>query len=167
MEIVLNRHLFKEKQLWGRVSGRRAALGSLLLFAEASGGGRSSFRRRQWLPGLALAQQHPPGPGGAAPERHRSPCTPSRGAPGTAAPALGERPPPARRCLIIAQRRHFGFIAFIYYKKTSVCFLKQLSGQIVADKQCWSVFLRQAKFITFHLFIYFVRLWWWHVFFFK
>lgn len=70
-------------------------------------------------------------------------------------------------CLIIAQRRHFGFIAFIYYKKSSVCFLKQLSGQIVVDKQCWSVFLRQPKFITFHLFIYFAKLWWCHVFFFK
>lgn len=29
-----------------------------------------------------------------------------------------------------------GFIAFIYYKKTSVCFfLKRLSGQITVDKQ--------------------------------
>lgn len=104
-------------------------------------------------------------------ERRRTPCsppcTPSPEAPHAAAPSAGEWLLPALRCLIIAQRRHFGFIAFIYYKKPSVCFLKQLSGQIVADKQCWSVFLRQPKFITFHLFIYFVRLWWWHVFFFK
>lgn len=96
-----------------------------------------------------------------------SPAPPSREAPHTAAPSAGERLPPALRCLIIAQRRHFSFIAFIYYKKTSVCFLKQLSGQIGADKQCWSVFLRQPKFITFHLFIYFARPWWWRVFFFK
>lgn len=32
------------------------------------------------------------------------------------------------------------FIAFIYYKKTSVCFLKRLSGQIMADKQRWLSF---------------------------
>lgn len=61
MEIVLNRHLFKEKPLRGCERGRRAALGSLLLFAEISGGGRSRLRRWEWLHGSAFAQQHPLG----------------------------------------------------------------------------------------------------------
>lgn len=60
----------------------------------------------------------------------------------------------ALQLLVLVLRRHFGFIAFIYYTETSVCFLKLLSGQIAADKQCWPVFLRQPKFITFLLFIY-------------
>lgn len=59
MEIVLNRHLFEEKLLQGCVSRRCAALGSLLLFAQIAGGGRSSLRRWQWLRGLAFVQQHP------------------------------------------------------------------------------------------------------------
>lgn len=102
---------------------------------------------------MAPGQQHPPGCPIPAPSRG-SPCT-------------GERLPPAPQGSIIAQRSHFAFIAFIYYPGASACFPRQLSGYIVADKQCWSVFIRQPKFITFHFFIYLAGLWWWPVFFFQ
>lgn len=55
-------------------------------------------------------------------------------------PWWGTAPPALLVVLNSAQWSHLGFIASIYYRKTSVCFWEQLSGQILADKQCWPVF---------------------------
>lgn len=133
-------------------TGRGAALGSLLLSLVILGGSRSSF---------------PAGSGvwAAASSLERCWVPPARTLPGR--PLRRGAAPPALQGSIIAQRSHFAFIAFIYYPGASACFLRQLSGYIVADKQCWSVFIRQPKFITCHLFIYLVGLWWWPVFFFQ
>lgn len=87
----------------------------------------------------------------------RAPCSPFGG--GTA--------PAGAAVLNSSSEEALCFIAFIYYHKTSACFLRQLSAPIGTDKQCWSVFPRQPKFITLPLFIYFFRLWWWPGFFFR
>lgn len=69
---------------------------------------------------------------GAAPQEASGPTTPpaqrltlpSLAHPLLSTPILNYGSGPALR-----------FIAFIYYKRTSVCFLKRLSGQITVDKQ--------------------------------
>lgn len=149
--MVLKRHLFNEN-CSGGVYGERRSPGLPPALCCHPG-----WQQQLSLLGMAFGLQHPPWRGSGSPPACTHPGQP-RG---------GERLPPAPRGSIIAQRSHFAFIAFIYYPGASACFLRQLSGYIVADKQCWSVFIRQPKFITFHLFIYLVGLWWWPVFFFQ
>lgn len=146
--MVLNRHLFKEN-CSGDVYGERHSPGLPPALPCDPGWQQEPLPCWQWHLGSSILRGCP------------HPCI-SQGSPCT-----GEQLLPAPQGSIIAQRSHFAFIAFIYYPGASACFPRQLSGYMVADKQCWSVFIRQPKFITFHLFIYLVGLWWWPVFFFQ
>lgn len=132
MEIVLNRQLFKEKPLPGCLSALCRGVGvagAALAGGDGSGGGTRAAASSAARLGSA---------GGTGP-------------PGSPHPGRGTAPPAPLAALNSAQQSCLGFIASIYYRKTGVCFLEQLSGQILADKQCWPVFLRQPEFITFQL----------------
>lgn len=145
MEMVLNRHLSKEEPLRGERRGGSPGLPPAP--SRVSGGGTA--------PWVAFGQRQPRGTG------PRRGCSPRRSPPG------GGAAPAGAAVLNYSSEEALCLYCFHLLQKAQCLFSEQLSGHIGADKQCWSVFLRQPKFITRHLFIYFAGLWWWRVFFFE
>jgi len=139
MEIVLNRHLFKEKPLRGCLSGRWApcalcrALGQWQEQLSQAGmaawvglGAAASSAARQG------SSRDPPAPG--------PPC-PGTPLPHSAAPLVGERLPPALLAVLnYRSEEALGLYCFHLFRGDQCLFCEAAIWSNRGDKQCWSVF---------------------------